>query len=144
MRDKRDTCPDCAVEIGATHIGGCDVARCLWDGGQRIQCDGSLGAECAKVLREAGRDDLADDLMGYLGIDDYNHDCGEEVWTGTWPGVEDCQRLDFWCTDPAHPPMKPCTKETPGAAEDLNRLLQQCRWDRETQRWELRYAKSDF
>ncbi|MFM2078880.1 MAG: hypothetical protein RJA49_2770 [Actinomycetota bacterium] len=32
------TCPDCAIEPGAAHEDGCDVARCLVTGGQRLAC----------------------------------------------------------------------------------------------------------
>ncbi len=36
---KSDKCPDCGVAIGVAHEGGCDVARCLACGMQRIGCD---------------------------------------------------------------------------------------------------------
>lgn len=32
-------CPDCAVMPGAFHTDGCDVARCLYSGRQRISCE---------------------------------------------------------------------------------------------------------
>lgn len=33
------TCPDCQVSVDEPHEDGCDVARCLWTGGQRLSCD---------------------------------------------------------------------------------------------------------
>jgi hypothetical protein len=52
--------------------------------------------------------------------------CGDprrEVWTGKWPGEDDCERLGFFVNgDPDFP--------------DLNRLFIDCVWDADTQRWE--------
>lgn len=107
-----EPCPDCAAQVGQFHQPGCDVAQCLHHGGQRLMCE----------MDASYRD----------------HDCGSDMWTGTWPGVEDCRRLGFWCTDPRTPPMRPCSPDTPGASEDLNRLVKDCYWDAEVQRWELR------
>jgi hypothetical protein len=50
-------CPDCDVAPGQPHDPNCDVARCLATGGQR------------------------------LGHGDEEHDCGNDVWTGQWPGT---------------------------------------------------------
>lgn len=50
-------CPDCGVSIDEAHDGGCDVARCLQTGRQRISCD-----------------DYPD-----------GHDCGQDFWPGQWP-----------------------------------------------------------
>jgi hypothetical protein len=33
-----EACPDCHVEPGAAHFEGCDVARCMLTGLQRITC----------------------------------------------------------------------------------------------------------
>ena len=41
---------------------------------------------------------------------------GRQVWTGKWPGEDDCERLDFFVNgDPDFP--------------DLNRLFTDCVWD---------------
>lgn len=52
-------CPDCGVEPGTVHDGGCDVERCSECAGQRLQCVG--------------------DCLG--------HDKFFARWTGIWPGA---------------------------------------------------------
>jgi hypothetical protein len=50
--DFEQTCPDCGVAVGEAHIydevdgGGCDVARCLVTGLQRIGCDAAHDCGC--------------------------------------------------------------------------------------------------
>lgn len=131
-------CPDCGVEVDKPHEGDCDVARCLWAGGQRLQCDGvgPVLELLAAIDRQGAGVQLArvaDKVREWLGPD--AHDCGEDVWTGEWPGVEDAIRLGFWCTDPARPPMRSCPPDYPGASPDLNRLLIEAEWDREQKQW---------
>lgn len=87
----RPTCPDCAVAIGTAHEDGCDVARCWETGGQRLAC-------------------------GLF----HDHDCGQDVWSGRWPGDEDCERLGWFDEQGRH---------------DLNRLAREAVWDRTTRRW---------
>jgi hypothetical protein len=110
-------CPDCAVAPGERHDGGCDVARCLATGQQRLQCD--------------GRDE------GYPHAD---HDCGTDVWTGEWPGDVECREFGWWVQDRCAEGMGwvPCAADAPGATEDLNRLAQDARWSPEQARWVLR------
>jgi len=36
-------CHDCGVEVNQKHLRGCDVARCLKCGGQRLGCDCKRG-----------------------------------------------------------------------------------------------------
>lgn len=62
-------CPDCGVQPGSGHREGCDVARCLNTGIQRLQCD------CGK--------------------------CGDDIWTGFWPGVKECYEQKLVCFDTA-------------------------------------------
>jgi hypothetical protein len=51
------------------------------------------------------------------------NDARRQVWTGKWPGEEDCERLDFFVNGDSDFP-------------DLNRLFTECVWDADTQRWE--------
>ena len=95
-------CPDCGVEPGNEHEGGCDVERCTVCNGQRLQCvledeDGELVTECE------------------------DHDPSQVKWTGEWPGVVECQEKGWYCIFVPHKGFFPCTKDYPKATEDLNR-----------------------
>lgn len=57
-----DLCPDCGAAAGQSHIDGCDVARCVACGRQRIGCD-------------HGNSDIG-----------WGH-----IWTGRWPGEEEVE-----------------------------------------------------
>ena len=94
MTKKLGPCPDCGAPIGERHRDGCDVERCPHCGW------GALG--CAHFHADDPR---------------------RQVWTGKWPGEEDCERLGFFVNDDPEFP-------------DLNRLFTDCVWDTDTQRWE--------
>jgi hypothetical protein len=95
-------CPDCRVEPGQPHIGGCDVERCSVCTRQLISC------KCT---------------------DREKHDPMASAWTGEWPGVADCRERGWYAV--LRPDLGecrqgwvswwPCTKDFPGAGEDLNR-----------------------
>ncbi len=126
-------CRDCGAPIGQPHQDGCDIARCLWTGIQRIQCAGGLTAEVCKVLHEADRGDLADELAEYHGLDDPDHDCGNDIWTGVWPGVAEAEEYGWYSY--FGPPWVQCGPDHPEATADLNRIHMECDWDRECGRW---------
>ncbi len=129
-----DLCPDCAVAPGVVHDEGCDVARCFATGEQRLVCGGEKHEHNGRWYGE--------------------HDglCGRDVWTGEWPGAAECREYGFWCyweptvyqpDDPlgAMFPGRwiPCGPDHPDAEADLNRLVTECVWDREQQRFLLPY-----
>lgn len=102
-----DQCPDCAVPTGAPHAAGCDVARCLVTGLQRLSCR-------------------------HLA-----HDCGEDVWSGRWPGEAECEEFDWWAyfVPYGNPSWRPCGPDHAAARHDLNRLVREALWDRDAMRW---------
>lgn len=107
-------CPDCHVEPGSPHDIGCDVARCPACGIQRLQC-------------HTHADDESLDLLA--------------VWTGVWPGAEECRREDWWAYWSEHDGWVQCDADHPDATEDLNKLVvaglsrRDLMWSRERQQW---------
>jgi hypothetical protein len=77
MSDK-PSCQDCGVRPGQEHDDGCDTARCLVTGHQRLSC---------------GRAHEAGDL-----------DCGRDIWTGLWPGEAECIEYG-WVTSDGFPDL---------------------------------------
>jgi hypothetical protein len=63
--DENPACYDCGVEPGEPHDAGCDIARCLMTGEQRL---------------------------GY----ERDHDCGQDAWTGVWPGEAECREFGWY------------------------------------------------
>jgi len=102
-------CPDCDAGIGELHHDRCDVARCATIGSQRL-------LRCASVT----------------GCNsDPRIDC-RTAWSGLWPGAAECREYGWYASGP---PWTPCSADTPGAIEDLNRLLVECEWDPSAQRF---------
>jgi hypothetical protein len=121
---KLGRCPDCNALPGAEHKDGCDVARCLHHGRQRLGCDsGHCCGEALELLVEAGKAtrqpdgaieyEHAANLCAYC--DCRPHDCGRDVWTGVWPGVTEAQQYGV----------------------DLNTLVTEGSWDPASARWYL-------
>lgn len=114
-------CSGCGAAVGLPHKPRCGVARCLWTGGQRLQCEFRRDGMPEEWL--ATDSPHAHTLAGFLvaGDDaDPDHRCGHDVETGVWPGEEDCERLDLWCR--WGPPWIPCRRDHPDATHDLNAL----------------------
>ncbi|MCP2335161.1 hypothetical protein [Actinomadura rupiterrae] len=115
-------CPDCGAEIGRPHGEGCAIACCLYDGGRRLNC------ECRQ------RTDL-----------DLDHACGQDDWTGQWPGEAEAEEFGWWVFWDGPGPEQGwdhcgqgwvrVTAGTPGAIPDLDRLRTDAEWDRKALRW---------
>lgn len=143
-KDQLKKCGDCGVEPGEMHKAGCDVEQCPECGGQSIGCD-CIYAFLSKELDWPG---------GKMPKDVYNNGPTDEMqetyekhlaathprmpWTGLWPGTEDCRRLDlwsYWGPDYGEQGWQKCSKDHPGASEDLNELRRYS-WNPDTQRHE--------
>jgi hypothetical protein len=109
----RERCPDCQVGVGVEHSDGCDVARCMDNGGQRLACS------AFQETRHAGY-------------------CGDDTWSGYWPGVMECEEFGWWSRMAPGVGWQSFDFWFPGAAHDLNRLVLEGVWDREARRWRLK------
>ncbi|MGW5053967.1 hypothetical protein [Actinokineospora sp. NPDC004072] len=80
LMDYREQCPDCDVAVGEPHLSdeynGCDIARCLVTGHQRLMCD--LDHDC-------GHDTWTGTWPGHT-------DCERLGWMHG-PGFPDLNRL---------------------------------------------------
>jgi hypothetical protein len=116
------TCPDCGANVNATHQDGCDVARCLVTGMQRLQCDG------------------LHDIEGPPGCFTPAV-CGDDIWTGLWPGEAECIEYGWYAYFQGAPAgwrgtgWVRCGPDHPDAVPDLNRLIRDCEWDAKAVRW---------
>ncbi|MBP2704438.1 hypothetical protein JOL79_11495 [Microbispora sp. RL4-1S] len=106
MGDQRlPDCPDCGVTPGAPHHLGCDVARCPVCGFQRLTCHAHEGAELFSI------------------------------WTGRWPGKDECERFGWWAYFVPYEGFIPCPPDHSEAVLDLNRLYQEAAQGRLT--WDI-------
>lgn len=87
------------------------MARCLATGEQRLGCGGELHVFKGHEYGE------------------HEGECGDDVWTGEWPGVGECQKRGWYAVLKPVQGWQPCTADTSGAVEDLNRLYRDTKWD---------------
>ncbi len=105
-------CPDCRVSPGERHEDGCDVARCSLHGKQYLFCQDCLDE-------------------GFMMFSPQANDVMPTIWTGEWPGVEECREMGLYVYD---------FPGVPGKSEDLNRLAimgltGEVVWSVEKERW---------
>jgi len=102
-------CHGCGAGVGEQHDRVCDVARCRATGLQWHSCDHTVTAPVPHT---------------------------PDVWTGRWPGEQDCERLGWYARLVPGRSWVPCGPGEPGAQPDLNRLFAQARWDPTAGRWD--------
>lgn len=123
-------CPDCAIDINEPHHPGCDVARCLTTGLQRLSCDLEV--------------DSMSPRPGTLLV--ARHDCGADIWTGRRPGEAECEEFNWWVQWGPDVGRQGgwirCERSDQGARHDLNRLVVEAVWDPAGKRWHERGAPS--
>lgn len=131
LRKLESPCQDCGTGPGEPHEDNCDTARCMVTGMQRIQCGMGIPLFVGEALYDW------EDHDPHPG-----EDCGQDIWSGQWPGQDDAVRLGWWSY------FRPdfgegtgwaqCGPEHPGATPDLNRLAISGKWNAELRRWEAR------
>lgn len=128
-------CGDCGAAPGQAHKPGCDVERCALCGGQRISCGCvyevcGIGCDTLETTHpEVYEDGPTDEMIACYDVV-VRLAGGPLVWTGEWPGVAECRELGWYAVLIPGRGWVRCEKGTPGASEDLNRLVTEGRWDR--------------
>src|SRR5262245_2702879 len=122
-------CPGCAVPPGEAHDNGCDVARCMLTGQQRLVCQAIADEGPNAPDGHGGTVDIQPSHPG--------EDCGRDVWTGTWPGEAECIEFGWYARFTPGQGWVRCERDDsdPEVVPDLNRLIINARWDRELTRW---------
>jgi len=115
-------CPDCAAPIGHAHRPGCDVAICPHTGERQFHHAIDTTADAA------------------TGNPTQPHTCGEDLWTGEYPGAAEAREFGWWCraANPEDLPLIgwiPCPADHPDAVLDLHRVAAHAIWDAAARRW---------
>lgn len=90
------------------------MATCVHTGQQRLAC-GAIGP-----------------LIGQEP-----HDCGHDIWMGEPHGYAECRRYGLWVYCPPTGSPVPCGPDHPDAIPNMNALIRNGVWDRQTQTWVL-------
>ena len=103
-------CPECGARPGNVHRRGCDVELCPYCGDQLVRC------RCSAP---------------YPPLDD------RMVWTGTFPGVAECEEFGWYARLVPGQGWILCDPWDLDAEPDLYRLHAEAQWDREGKRFIL-------
>lgn len=104
-----DHCPSCGVSPGEPHLSHCNITVCAACGHNLYKCG------CEFTLREAKR-------------------LPPVLWTGQTPASTACSEFGLYGRWRAGE-FEPCSKDDPGAEEDIERLYREYSWDKSLQRW---------
>lgn len=131
-------CPDCGVEPGARHKGGCDVERCARCGRQALSCNCvyEVNGIDPRTMEETHPEIYSDGATDEM-LKKFDDEWGARaiIWNGVWPGVSECQEYGWYAKFTPGKGWQQCEKTDEGATEDLNRLYSTCVWNVETQKW---------
>ena len=131
-------CNDCGTKPGELHTAGCDIERCPRCGMQKIACDciyevcgmdpSTLEEDHPEIYSEGPTDEM-------YATWDAEWAARRIPWSGEYPGSSECREYGFWCVGP---PWVSVPEGTPGATEDMNRLVSTCHWDQDAQKFKPR------
>jgi hypothetical protein len=110
-QEQQRVCPDCSALIGELHDDACCVAWCAVLGRQRRDgCDSARGCRT-----------------------DPQRDC-RTTWSGLHPGIAECREIG-WFAVRGPDGWTSTAPGTPGAVEDVSRLIAEAVWDPRAQRY---------
>ena len=118
-QEQQRVCPGCSARIGELHDDACCVAWCAALGLQRRDgCDTVRGCRT-----------------------DPQRDC-RTAWSGVHPGIAECREFG-WFAVLGPQGWTSAAPGTPGAVEDVNRLVAEAVWDPRAQRYRAPGHTSD-
>ena len=138
-------CGDCDVEPGQLHVGGCDLERCVFCGGQSISCN------CIYEINGIDTEDMetthpeiyykgpTEEMCAVREVEEEKYG-GRLPWTGVYPGTEECIEFGWFVKWVEESPRKwqECGPDDPDAVPNVSRLQMGATWDRSARRWHIR------
>lgn len=137
FRRRRDT--DTADRSGPPGWVWCDILDALTDEHPNVPPRAEIVTRVT-VAAHTGAAETTEVSACGCNPDLLHDDCGDDVWTGEWPGEDEAAALGWYAyfgpeADPPEAGWIRCTADHPGARPDLNRLTIDGRWDREAHKW---------
>ena len=125
-------CPDCKAASGEHHQPGCDVERCPRCGMQAITCN-CIYELCGinPATMERDHPDIYRNGPTEAMYQQWDKAWGDRRtrWTGVWPGEAECVEYGWYAKLVAGVGWQSCTADDPEAHPNLNRLVLECVWD---------------
>jgi len=95
-----ETCPDCRVEIGQTHLHDCDITRCKTHGVQFFKCH---------LVEESDM-------------------CVPTKFDGYFPGTQEATQRGWYVFQNNENKWEACGPDHADATPDINRVMKELTW----------------
>lgn len=128
----RTSCEECGADLGKRHSPTCELARCEATGLRILDCP------CPPWDVDAAGEPIAVDPAEALNRMVAH---GPDVWIGEWAMLRDCREARMMIVwDGGRGQFLRCRPDEVGAAPDMDRLVEQCRWWPKAGKWRRRRA----